>query len=156
MNKKRPAVFSGPAGRVGKGLTPPPPLYHRKDKMMSQNNTLPAGLVETGQVITLPLPIYDELLEHDNRMALTSPVIPLVKTVKWADERMWCRHLREDKKEEARTCRMLIQEPGQPAWCALNGHKAKSPCAFAEPATAPIWQQLNAYRQECQARGWPL
>lgn len=141
---------------MGKGLPHHPHYITERTKTMSQNNTLPACLVETDQTITLPLPVYDALLEQDRKMNLTTPVIPLLQPVKWADERMWCRHLREGRETEAKTCRMLIQEPGQPAWCALNGHEAKSPCAFAEPATAPIWQQLNAYRQECQARGWPL
>lgn len=117
---------------------------------MSQNQTLPACLVETGQTITLPLPVYDELLEHDSEMALTSPVIPLLKAIKWADERLWCGAVQRKQPEKKQDCSYL-----RDGYCALNG-QLNTPCAFDEPETAEIWQRTDAYIIWCKEKGIEL
>lgn len=117
---------------------------------MPQTNTLPAGLVETGQTITLPLPVYDALLEQDSEMALTSPVIPLLKAIKWADERLWCGAVQRKQPEKRQGCSNL-----RDGYCALNG-RLKTPCAFDEPETAEIWQRTHAYIAWCNEKGIEL
>lgn len=117
--------------------------------------TTPIGLVETGQTITLPLPVYDELLEHDSEMSLTSPVIPLLKAVKWADERLWCGAVQTKDAAKKESCPM-VRRDDQGCYCAANGSKQRTPCAFDEPETAEIWQRTNAYIAWCKEHGIEL
>jgi len=103
------------------------------------NSNVPQGLIDTGKTITIPLPIFYELLESDPHMALKTPVIPLYTPVRWADERICCHYARSGNVKGSQKCEILRRDDDDRTWCALNGSKEKSPCVFAEPENSEIW-----------------
>lgn len=105
------------------------------------------GLVNTGQTITLPAPVFGELLERDPQMTLTTPVIPIYRVVKWADERQWCKYALEDDREGTATCPMLAQDESGFSWCLANGKEANDPCFFDEPEDSEIYQRVLYNRE---------
>lgn len=113
-----------------------------------KKKTLPPGLIDTGQTIdlsrSLPTPEFNLMLESDPQMALASPVIPLLRAVKWADERICCGYARRSDIEGAPACPSLYRGDDGGTWCALNGREQKSPCVFAEPENSVIWQRIRA------------
>ena len=111
----------------------------------TQNNTknVPPGLIDTGKTFTIPLPIFNEMLESDKEMALTTPVIPVYAPVRWADERICCHYARSSNVKGSQKCEILRRDDDDRTWCALNGSKEKSPCVFAEPENSEIWSFIR-------------
>lgn len=122
-----------------------------------QRAKIPTGMRDTGQAVTLPEPVFDELLAQDPKMTLVVPIIPLYEPRKWADERLWCAYARHKQASAKATCEML-QEDESGHYCALNSPLLphRTPCAFDEPEEAEIWRQINAYIEKCKKNGWEL
>lgn len=105
------------------------------------------GMVDTGQEVVIPAPVFDEMLEHDPQMALTTPVIPLLQPIKWADERQWCRYALQNNREDAATCPNLARDENGFSWCRLMGKDANLPCFFDEPEDSEIYRRVLFNRE---------
>lgn len=100
-------------------------------------------------------PDYEELVLAAGDVEIVGVV---VKTVKWADERQWCKHAIAGKRPE--TCSMFCVDDHTPGgFCKLNGYSIeawgleaalamRTPCVFDEPKDAPVWAKVETWRTQ--------
>jgi hypothetical protein len=114
-----------------------------------KNKTLPKGLRDTGQSITLPLPIFDLMLEGGH--LLDVPTIPLYEIAHPLDNRICCPYARRNDAEAAATCEWAT-DPNRTG-CKLGDGR---PCLFDEPDDSEMWQwvrEQRAIQEELERQG---
>lgn len=100
-------------------------------------------------------PAYEDLVLPIGDVEIVGVV---AKTVRWADERQWCRHAHEG--ERPSECSMFGTDEHTPGgFCKLNGYSVeawgleaalamRTPCIFDEPQDAPIWAKVERWRTQ--------
>jgi hypothetical protein len=86
--------------------------------------------------------------------SMEATVTQQTKPIKWLDERLYCKHARQEDIDGAATCLERQQNAQGAIYCGLTGLARCLPCAFDEPENSDLWQRIRASVAKYQEEGW--